>query len=263
MGVANNVIITQLVYNSNKCFFFFKPHFITFYHRIKVFRCLIHVLCLYGGYSLCCKTPDIGYDDKWKNTQQIKVLPRRGAHMSFDYKPGSGNINSSDTVVGLFGFRWEESETDGFNLICFGQGFATWQIVSHLLPLWARNRPEHSAAHSLFMEAVHYFKPKLMMSLSWMFSVCWPCNPIAQRLRTQTQGHEGASKIIMWILVLIEPIGRIWIITSGFSLSPIILLTGPAVITTQIDRWRSSTLKPDVLLILVKFLASYHIDHGK
>lgn len=41
----------------------------------------------------------------WKNTQQITGLPRHGARMSFDYKPGSGNINSSDTVVGQFSFR--------------------------------------------------------------------------------------------------------------------------------------------------------------
>lgn len=114
----------------------------------------------------------------WKNTQQITGLPRHGARMSFDYKPGSGNINSSDTVVGQFSFRWEESETDGFNLICIGQGFATWQIVSHLLLLWALHRQAYSAANLLFMEAIRWFKPKLMMSPSRMFSVGWLCNHI-------------------------------------------------------------------------------------
>lgn len=41
----------------------------------------------------------------WKNTQQMKGLPKQGAHMSFDYQLGSGNINSSVTVVGQFSFR--------------------------------------------------------------------------------------------------------------------------------------------------------------
>lgn len=152
----------------------------------------------------------------WKNTQQIAGLPRHGAHMSFDYKPGSGNINSSDTVVGQFSFRWEESETDGFNLICIGQGFATWQIVSHLLLLWARHRWELSAVHLLFMEAVHCFKPKLMMSPSWMFSVCWLCNHIEVECpRTQhkdtmvpikslcgflfLQNLLGGSELYLWV----------------------------------------------------------------
>lgn len=137
----------------------------------------------------------------WKNTQQITGLPRHGARMSFDYKLGSGNINSSDTVVGQFSFWWEESETDGCNLMCIGQGFATWQIVSRLLLPWAWHRREVSAACLLFMEAIHCFKAKLMMSPSWMFPVCWLCNHIEVECpRTQRKDTRVSIKSLCGFL---------------------------------------------------------------
>lgn len=116
-------------------------------------------------------------------------------------------------------------------------------IVSHLLLLWARHRWALSAARSLFVEAVQCFKPKLMMSPSWMFSVCWWCNHIeVASPRTQHQDTRVPIKSLYGLLFL-QNLLRTWVISLGcyfFGLSPIILLTTPAVILTQIDRWRSS-----------------------
>lgn len=151
-----------------------------------------------------------------------------------------------------------ESETDGSNLICIGQGFATWQIVSHLLLLWTRHRQEFLAAHLHFMKTLHCFKSKVMMWSSWMSSVCWLCNHIEVECLKTHHDNPRAYKIIMWIFVPIEPLGRIWVISLSFFpiiLSPIILLTAPAGDTgTDRQVWIIWSLRiavlPDVLVII-------------